>query len=101
MMTHGWIEDIAVTVKIFALVAFKIIFFFALSIIVGRTLGSPELWFDHDLATHLAKFFYGEGEIGADNFYDVYFSVSVVTVFSVTTVIYIMIMTLIRKIRGL
>jgi hypothetical protein len=75
----------------------KIIFYFVTSLIVGRTLGSPEIWFSHDLATRIAKLLYGDGDIGADNFYDLYFSLSVITVFSITTVIYMLTMKLIRK----
>lgn len=82
-----------------ALRASKVSIFFALSLIVGRTLGSPELWFDHELATRIAKFIYGDGEIGADNFYDLYFYISFLSVFSVTTVNYILTMKLIQKIR--
>lgn len=80
---------------------FKVIFYLALSLVVGRTLGSPEIWFDHKLATHIAHFFYGEGEIGADNFYELYFYISVITVFSITTAIYILTMKLLRKIRSI
>jgi len=63
-------------------------------------LGSPELWFDQDLATRIAKFLYGDGEIGADNFYDLYFYISIISVFSITLIIYILTMKLIRKIRS-
>lgn len=80
--------------------ASKVIFYFAISLIVGRTLGSPELWFNHDLTTRIAKFLYGNGEIGADNFYDLYFYISLISVFSLTTIIYILTMKLIRKIRS-
>lgn len=80
--------------------ASKVIFYFAISLIVGRMLGSPELWFDQDLATRIAKFFYGDGEIGADNFYDLYFYISIISVFSITLIIYILTMKLIRKIRS-
>ena len=78
----------------------KVIFYFALSLVVGRTLGSPEIWFNYAWATRIAHFFYGEGEIGADNFYDLYFYISVISVFSITTAIYILTMKLLRKIRS-
>lgn len=77
----------------------KVILYFIMSFIVGRTLGSPEEWFDHRLATHIAKFIYGKGEVGADNFYDLYFYISVISVFSITTVSYILTMKLLKKIR--
>ena len=78
----------------------KVVFYFIILLIVGRTIGSPEIWFDHALATRIAKFLYGDGEIGADNFYDLYFYISVITVFSITNVIYILTMKLLRKIRS-
>lgn len=77
----------------------KAIFYFGVSLIIGRALGSPEFWFDHDLATRIARLIYGDVEIGADNFYDLYFYISVIFVFSITTVIYILTMKLLRKIR--
>lgn len=78
----------------------KVIFYFAISLITGRIIGSPEIWLDHNLATRIAKFIYGDGEVGADNFYDLYFYISVICVFSITTVIYISTMKLLQKIRS-
>ncbi|ATA26071.1 hypothetical protein BIY26_19315 [Brenneria goodwinii] len=77
----------------------KITFYALISLIVGRTLGNPEIWFDHELATQIGHMIYGAGEIGADNFYDLYFYISVITIFSITTVIYILVMKLLKKIR--
>ncbi|MFI8418599.1 hypothetical protein ACQKDS_19540 [Serratia sp. NPDC078593] len=77
----------------------KVACYILLSFVVGRTLGNPEVWFNRDLVSHLGHMIYGAGEIGADNFYYLYFYFSVITVFSITTVIYILAMTLIRKIR--
>lgn len=77
----------------------KVIFFCTILLIIGRTVGNPEIWLDHDLATRIAKVFYGDGEIGAENFYDFYLYISVITVFSITTVIYILTMKLFKKIK--
>ncbi|PKH26767.1 hypothetical protein CIG19_02945 [Enterobacterales bacterium CwR94] len=74
----------------------KTLFFILTSVIVARLTGSPERWFNHDLAVRMATFFYGNGEIGADNFYTLYFYVSVATVFTLTAIIYVSTMTLIR-----
>ena len=77
----------------------KITFYILLSLIVGRTLGNPEEWLDHELASRIGHIFYGNGEIGADRFYDLYFYISVISVFSITTIIYIIAMKLSLKIR--
>jgi len=77
----------------------KVIFYFVLSLVIGRTLGNPEEWMSHNCSYWLGHIIYGSGEIGADNLYDLYFYLSVITVFSITTVIYILTMKLINKIR--
>ncbi|BDH47695.1 hypothetical protein TUM12370_37390 [Salmonella enterica subsp. enterica serovar Choleraesuis] len=78
----------------------KITLYILLSLVVGRTIGPPEIWLDHDLATRLALIIYGPGDIGCENFDDFYFYVSVITIFSITTVSYILTIKLIRKIRS-
>lgn len=79
----------------------KVIFYIFLSLVVGRTIGSPETWVDRDVATRIAHVIYGPGEIGADNYYDLYTYFSIIVVFSITTAIYILTMILIRRItRG-
>ena len=76
----------------------KIAFYILLSLVVGRTLGNPETWMNHELASQIGHIVYGPGEVGADNFYDLYFYISVIVVFSITTVLYLLTMMLIRKI---
>lgn len=78
----------------------KVALYILLSLVVGRTLGNPEIWMSHELASRIGHIFYGPGEIGADNFYDLYFYISVIVVFSITTVIYLITMKLIKKIRN-
>lgn len=78
----------------------KIAFYVLLSLIVGRAMGSPEIWMDRDWISRIGLFLYGPGETGADNIYDLYFYISVITIFSVTTVIYVFAMWLLKKIRG-
>lgn len=78
----------------------KILYFLLLLLIIGRTIGNPEIWFDHDIATQLGHILYGPGEIGADNFYDLYFYISVITDLSVTTFIYFLSVKLFRNIRS-
>ena len=81
--------------------ALKIAFYLLLSVCVGRTLGSPEIWMNYSVAQWIGHQLYGQGEIGADNFYDLYFYISILTVFPITTAIYILTMKLIKKIRRL
>ncbi|PSS51197.1 hypothetical protein C6560_06770 [Enterobacter sp. FS01] len=81
--------------------ALKVAFYLFLSVCVGRTLGSPEIWMNHSIAQWIGHLLYGPGEIGADNFYDLYFYISIITVFPITTVLYILTMKLIKRIRSL
>ncbi|HAT1620893.1 TPA: hypothetical protein I8Y04_002595 [Raoultella planticola] len=78
----------------------KVAFYILLSLVVGRTLGNPEAWMSHELASQIGHLVYGPGEVGADNFYDLYFYISVIVVFSITTVLYLLIMMILRKIRS-
>jgi len=78
----------------------KLSFYIFLSLITGRSVGNPETWMSDSLASQLGHLFYGPGEIGADNFYDLYTYVFIITVFSITTMIYCLTMKLIKKIRS-
>lgn len=78
----------------------KVILYILLSLAVSRTLGSPETWMNHGLAQRIGHAVYGPGEIGADNFYDLYFWLSVITVFSITTLIYIFTLKIVKKITA-
>ncbi|HAT1616891.1 TPA: hypothetical protein I8Y09_003624 [Raoultella ornithinolytica] len=78
----------------------KVAFYILLSLVVGRTLGNPETWMSHELASQIGHIVYGPGEVGADNFYDLYFYISVIVVFSITTILYFLTMMLLRKIRS-
>ncbi|WP_353613716.1 hypothetical protein [Mangrovibacter phragmitis] len=79
--------------------AAKTVFFIASSIAVGRTLGPPENWVSIDFVHQLGRAIYGPGDIGADNFWDLMFYIDFLTVISITTVIHIVTMKLITKIR--
>lgn len=78
----------------------KITFYIILSIAVGRTIGPPETWINYGLAEYIGNIIYGPGEIGADNFYDLYFYMDVIVIFSITTIIYLLAMKLFNKIRS-
>ena len=77
----------------------KVTFYVFLSLVIARILGNPESWMSDHLSSWLGHFIYGSGEIGADNFYDLYFYISIITVFSITTIIYILSISLINKTR--
>lgn len=77
----------------------KIIYFIILFVITGRSTGDPELWFNDDMATRIGHVIYGPGEIGADNFYDLYFYIHITAILPVTLLIYVMTMKLIKKLR--
>ncbi|MDF7679171.1 hypothetical protein PT300_00445 [Enterobacteriaceae bacterium ESL0689] len=78
----------------------KVIFYILLSLVIARTLGAPENWISDNFYSWLGHLIYGSGEIGADNYYDLYFYVSIIIVFSLTTLIYLVAMKLINKIRN-
>lgn len=77
----------------------KVVFYILLSVIVGRTMGNPDIWMNQDFIQRLGHAIYGAGKIGADNMYDLYFYISVITVFSITTLVYIFAMKLFKKLR--
>ncbi len=77
----------------------KIIYFIILFFIIGRSTGDPELWFNDDMATCIGHVIYGPGEIGADNFYDLYFYIHIIAILPVTLLIYVITLKLIKKLR--
>ena len=79
---------------------FKVMFYILLSLAVGRTLSHPEAWFNRSLAIRIGQIVNGTGEVGADNLYEIYFYISLITIFSMTTLIYVMAMKLIKKISA-
>lgn len=78
----------------------KLLFYITLSVIIGRALGPSEQWFDYGTARRIGNLIYGPGEIGAENLYDVYSYIGIISVFSITTVIYLVTMKLITKLRS-
>ncbi|WP_347113226.1 hypothetical protein AAHB66_13070 [Leclercia sp. S52] len=78
----------------------KVIYFITLFIVVGRLIGDPELWFNDGLATRIGHFIYGPDEIGADNFYDLYLYIHIITILPGAIFIYAMTMKLIKKLRS-
>lgn len=79
----------------------KTIYFIALSFPVGRTLGPAEGWFDYELVHRIGEIFSGRGEIGQDRLYEVYTYIGLITVLLITTLLYLLTMTLFKKIRNI
>jgi len=77
----------------------KFVYFFLLSLIISHTIGNPETWMSDDLSNKIGHLLYGEGEIGADNFYELHSYVSIIIIFSTTALTYYLTMKLIKKIR--
>ncbi len=78
----------------------KTIYFIALSFPVGRTLGPAEGWFDYEFAHRIGEVFSGRGEIGQDRLYEVYTYIGLITILLITTLLYLLTMTLLKKIRN-
>lgn len=71
--------------------------FLLISFIVGRSLGNPEIYINHDVAAKICDFIYGD--VNAETMYDIYFYIDIVTVFAIATVIYQLTMKLIITLR--
>lgn len=80
--------------------ASKVVFFILLLMVVGRCIGNPFYWLNYDFVLNVGHLIYGAGEIGAENIDDTYFYIDFTTAIAITTVIYLLIVKLIKKIRG-
>ncbi|EPN6134626.1 hypothetical protein [Enterobacter asburiae] len=76
---------------------FKTAWFICISIIVGRTLGLAERYLDHDIASSICDFIYGD--VNAETIYDTYTNIDILIVLTLTTVIYRLTTLLFNKIR--
>jgi len=75
----------------------KTAFFLIVMFVVARSIGNPEMYVNHDLASKLAQLV--SGDVNAESIYDAYFYIDVATVMSITTAIYLIAMKLIKKIN--
>lgn len=75
----------------------KTVLFIIIMFTVALTLGKPEIYINHNLASKLALFI--SGDINAESIYDAYFYIDISSVFIITIVIYIIVMNLTYKIR--
>lgn len=76
---------------------FKTIGFLLISLMVGRTLEPAEFYLNHDVASSICDFMCGD--VNAETLYDTYTYIDILTVFTLTTVIYQLTMLIINKIR--
>ncbi|MBM1022899.1 hypothetical protein EIC82_16490 [Enterobacter sp. A11] len=75
----------------------KTAWFICISIIFGRTLGPAERYLDHDVASSICDFIYGD--VNAETIYDTYTNIDILIVLTLTTVIYRLTTLLFNKIR--
>ena len=64
-------------------------------------MGDPEVWFNDDVATRIGHVIYGPGEIGADNFYNLYLYIHITAILPVVILFYIITMKLMRKVTNI
>ncbi|EDI4151280.1 hypothetical protein CD538_23055 [Salmonella enterica subsp. enterica serovar Bareilly] len=76
----------------------KTVFFAVILLIVARSLGNPELYINHGLASKVAQLI--SGDINAESIYDAYFYLDVLSVLAITIVIYLVIVKSVKKIRS-
>lgn len=78
----------------------NVLLFLTIFIAVGRTLGDPYNWVNDALADKLANLIYGYGNVGGEEIDDVYFYIDVVSVVAIATVLYLIVVKLIRRLRN-
>lgn len=78
----------------------NVLLFLAIFVAVGRALGDPYNWVNHALADKLASLIYGYGNVGGEEIDDVYFYIDVVSVLAIATVLYLIVVKLIKRLRN-
>ncbi|WP_312454284.1 hypothetical protein [Pseudescherichia sp.] len=64
----------------------KLIFFIVIFLVVGKCMGDPYIYINHDIASSLAQFL--SGDVNAESLYDAYFYIDVASVIVITVAIY-------------
>lgn len=77
--------------------ATKTVFFIIIMFVIARTLGSPEGYINHALASKLALLI--SGDVNAESIYDAYFYIDFSSTFIITTGIYTIVIKLINRTR--
>jgi uncharacterized membrane protein YcaP (DUF421 family) len=75
----------------------KTVFFFLVLLIVGRILGNPELYINESFASKVCEFIYGD--VNCETMYDTLFYIDFTTVMLITSLVYIVAVKVIRKIK--
>lgn len=75
----------------------KFVYFICVMHLVARSLGSQENYIKPELAKKIAEII--SGDVNAESLYDAYFYIDFIAVISITIVLYMITMMLIRKIR--
>ena len=78
----------------------KVVYFLLILLAIGRSLGDPYLWVNHDFGYWVVHPFYGNEDAGVENIEDIFFYIAFITEITAATVIYLITMKLIRKIRS-
>lgn len=78
----------------------NVLLYLAIFVAVGRTLGDPYNWVNDALADKLANLIYGYGNVGGEEIDDVYFYIDVVLVAAIATVLFLIVVKLIRILRN-
>lgn len=78
----------------------KVVYFLLILFVIGRSLGDPYLWVNHDFGYGVVHLFYGDNDAGAENIEDVFFYIAFIAEIAAATAIYFITMKLIRKIRS-
>jgi len=69
-------------------------------LVIGRSLGDPYLWVNHDVGYGIVHLFYGDNDAGVENIEDIFFLIAFLIEIAAATAIYLITMKLIRKIRS-
>ena len=75
--------------------ALKTGLFLIIMLWVGRSLGNPEIYVNHNFADWVCNLIYGD--VNAETIYDTYFYIDVVTVVSITIAIYFITIEVVNK----
>lgn len=85
-LAHKWV------IRLLKTVLFLLIIF-----VVGRSLGPAEKYINHEMASSICNFIYGD--VNAEAMYETYTNIDVLTVLTFTTIIYLLTMKLFNKIK--
>lgn len=90
--------DITILVRKWGVRLLKIALFLLMSVMVGRSLGPSRAYINYDVAMAICVFIYGDAN--AETMYETYTNLDILTVLTLTTVIYLLTMKLLKKIRN-